>query len=416
MEKINQLLENMQLQLNNQTIILAVSTGIDSMVLLDLVQQLNNVKVIVCHVNHHRRDQSNEEQQYITNYCKEKNLKCYIEELYFEDTKNFQETARNKRYQFFERILKLENAKYLLTAHHATDNLETILMRLIKSSSHKGYAGIEQLQQIKDYYIYRPLLKLTKHDIYNYQQSKNIKYYNDESNDHDDYLRNRIRHNIIPEMEKENPSLYKAIEIYQEHILETNKMLFQEINSFINNEVSTQNNIISFKIDTFLNLSDYLKEQVLFEILKKHNLSKTLIEELIDQIKTTKSTIINNISNDLTMIKEYGFIKFGKCCVSKDINLTIEKEGTYFVDDKTKIIVDKNICYFETENMKMCYNIKDLPVTIRTRLDGDKIIINGKLKNLSDYLTNNKVSHFVRQNLLVLTNNLNQVIYLIEKK
>ena len=69
MERINQLLENMQLQLNNQTIILAVSTGIDSMVLLDLVQQLNNVKVIVCHVNHHRRDQSNEEQQYITKYC-----------------------------------------------------------------------------------------------------------------------------------------------------------------------------------------------------------------------------------------------------------------------------------------------------------------------------------------------------------
>ena len=64
----------------------------------------------------------------------------------------------------------------------------------------------------------------------------------------------------------------------------------------------------------------------------------------------------------------------------------------------------------------MCYNIKDLPVTIRTRQEGDKILINGKLKNLSDYLTNQKVSHFIRQNLLVLTNSLNQVINLIEKK
>ena len=416
MEKINQLLDNMQLQLNNQTIILAVSTGIDSMVLLDLVQQLRNVKVIVCHVNHHRREQSNEEQQYITKYCKENNLKCYVEELYFEDTKNFQEAARIKRYQFFEKILKLEHAKYLLTAHHATDNLETILIRLIKSSSHKGYAGIEQLQQIDDYYIYRPLLKLTKQDIYNYQQTKQIRYYNDESNDHDDYLRNRIRHNIIPEMEKENPSLYKAIEIYQQHILETNKMLFEQINCFINNEVSAQNNIIGFTLDSFLQLSDYLKEQVLFEILKKYNLSKTLIEELIDQIKTTKTTIINNISSELTMIKEYGLIKFGKVFINKEFSFTIEKEGTYFIENNIKIIVDKNICYFETENMKMCYNIEDLPITIRTRKDGDKLLINGKLKNLSDYFTNNKVSHFVRQNLLVLTNNLDQIIYLIEMK
>lgn len=412
----NNLLQEIQTQLNNQTIVLAVSTGIDSMVMLDLIQKVNNVKIIVAHVNHHRRNQSDEEQQYIINYCKNFKIKCYVEELFFEDTKNFQETARIKRYEFFERIITQENANYLLTAHHATDNLETILIRLIKSSSHKGYAGIEQLQKHNNYYIYRPLLKLTKQDIYDYQKEYNIKFYNDESNDHDDYLRNRIRHNIIPEMEKENPSLYKAIEIYQEHMLETNKILFEQINSFINNEVSAQNNIISFKQDSFLLLSDYLQEQVLFEIIKKYNLSKTLIEELITQIKTNKSTIINNISNELTMIKEYGLIKFGKVSKIKDICLVIEKDGTYFINDNIKIIMDKNICYFETENCKMCYNIKDLPVTIRTRQDGDKILINGQLKNLSDYLTNQKISHFVRKKLLVLTNSLNQVIYLIEEK
>ena len=68
------------------------------------------------------------------------------------------------------------------------------------------------------------------------------------------------------------------------------------------------------------------------------------------------------------------------------------------------------------KNNKMCYNVKDLPITIRTRKDGDKILINNKLKNLSDYLTNQKVSHFVREALLVVTNNLNQVIYLIKKE
>ncbi len=416
MNSINLLLKNMQQQLNNQTVVLAISTGIDSMVLLDIVQKLKNVKIVVAHVNHHRREQSNEEQEFILKYCENNNIKCFVEELYFNDTKNFQEAARIKRYQFFEKVIKMEQAQYLLTAHHAVDNLETILIRLIKSSSHKGYAGIEKIQKHNDYYIYRPLLNLTKQDIYDYQKQNNIKFFNDESNDQDDYLRNRIRHNIIPEMEKENPSLYKAIEIYQQHILETNKLLFEKINSFINNEVLAQNNIISFKQQSFLELSNYLQEQVLFEILKKYNLSKTLIEELIDQIKSNKNTIINNISTNLTMIKEYGYIKFGKLSKIDSFSLTISTDGTYFLPNNTKIIVDKNISYFETENNKMCYNIKDLPITIRTRVDGDKILVNNKLKNLSDYLTNNKISHFVRESLLVVTNNLNQVIYLIEMK
>lgn len=412
----NNLLNLMQEQLNNQTIVVCVSTGIDSMVLLDIVQKLQNVKIVVAHVNHHKREQSNEEQAYIVEYCKNNNLKCYVEELHFNETKNFQEAARIKRYQFFEKVIKNEQAQYLLTAHHAVDNLETILIRLIKSSSHKGYAGIEKLQKHNDYYIYRPLINLTKQDIYDYQKQNNIKFFNDESNDQDDYLRNRIRHNIIPEMEKENPSLYKAIEIYQQHILETNKLLFEKINSFINNEVLTQNNIISFKTETFNNLSNYLQEQILFEILKKYSLSKTLVEELIEQIKSNKNTIINNISKELTMVKEYGYIKFGKLLKIDDFSLTINDIGTYILPNDFKIIVDKNICYFETENNKMCYNVKDLPITIRTRKDGDKILINNQLKNLSDYLTNQKVSHFVREALLVVTNNLNQVIYLIKKE
>ena len=81
----NNLLQEIQTQLNNQTIVLAVSTGIDSMVMLDLIQKVNNVKIIVAHVNHHRRNQSDEEQQYIINYCKNFNIKCYVEELFFED-------------------------------------------------------------------------------------------------------------------------------------------------------------------------------------------------------------------------------------------------------------------------------------------------------------------------------------------
>ena len=416
MSNFNQIITNIQKELNNSTVVVAVSTGIDSMVLLDLLLKLNNVKVIVAHVNHHKRTQSDEEQNFIEKFCCERNIKCYVKELFFESSANFQESARIKRYEFFEEVLKKETAKYLLTAHHATDNLETILIRLIKSTSHKGYAGIEKLQKKGDYIIYRPLLDVSKKDIREYQKEQNIKYFNDESNDQDDYLRNRIRHNIIPEMEKENPSLYKAIEIYQEHILETNKLLFKEINSFIKEEVLVQNNIISFKEESILKYNNYLQEQILFEILKKYSLSKILIEELIDQIKSSKNKIINTVTKELTMIKEYGYIKFGKLSKIDEFSLKVETTGQYKLPNDITLVVDKNICYFETENNKLCYNIKDLPLYIRTRKEGDKILVNGKLKNLSDYLTNKKISHFIRESILVVTNELNQVIDIIEIK
>jgi tRNA(Ile)-lysidine synthetase-like protein len=80
-----------------------------------------------------------------------------------------------------------------------------------------------------------------------------------------------------------------------------------------------------------------------------------------------------------------------------------------------KILIDKNICYFETEKGKMCYNIYALPITIRNRKDGDKILVKNKLRNLSDFLTNNKVSHFERNNSLVIVDQEGRVINLIKK-
>ena len=80
--------------------------------------------------------------------------------------------------------------------------------------------------------------------------------------------------------------------------------------------------------------------------------------KLIEQIKSNKNTIINNVSKELTMVKEYGYIKFGKLLKIDDFSLTINDIGTYILPNDFKIIVDKNICYFETENNKMCYNVK----------------------------------------------------------
>ena len=185
-------------QLNNKTIVLACSTGIDSMVLLNLLlNYTKNSKIIISHINHQKRTQSTLEEEYIKKYCLEKGLKCYVKVLPHYEESNFQEWARDQRYQFFDEIMEKENADYLITAHHADDNLETIIMRLLKSSSLKGYAGIEELTKKENYYIFRPLLENSKKEIMEYAVKNNIFYYQDDSNYSDDYTRNRIRKYII---------------------------------------------------------------------------------------------------------------------------------------------------------------------------------------------------------------------------
>ena len=119
--------------------------------------------------------------------------------------------------------MKIENADYLITAHHADDNLETIIMRLLKSSSLKGYAGIEELINKDNYYIFRPLLENSKAEIIEYAEKNNIFYYQDDSNYSDDYTRNRIRKYITPILLEENPNLYEAISYYNKTILSANE-------------------------------------------------------------------------------------------------------------------------------------------------------------------------------------------------
>lgn len=395
-------------QLNNKTIVLACSTGIDSMVLLNLLlNYTKNSKIIISHINHQKRTQSTLEEEYIKKYCLEKGLKCYVKVLPHYEESNFQEWARDQRYQFFDEIMEKENADYLITAHHADDNLETIIMRLLKSSSLKGYAGIEELTKKENYYIFRPLLENSKKEIMEYAVKNNIFYYQDDSNYSDDYTRNRIRKYITPILLEENPNLYEAISYYNKTILSANELLEKEKVSFIKNHVLVKNNnneiLIQFKIDEYLKLTEYLQVQILFRILRKFNLSKTCIDDIIKQIKSDKNKIISKINLELTMIKEYGYIQFVNFDISeKNFYLEITEAGTYDLLDNNKLIVHKNCCYFNTNKGNLWYNIKGLPIIIRTRKNGDKIKTKVGTISVSDYLTNKKVPSLERRNILLL--------------
>ena len=422
---MNNIVLNIKNKIKDDKVIVACSTGVDSCVLLNLcLNALSKEQIIVAHVNHGVREKSKEEEEYINSFCKTNDLVLEVEHLCFDSASNFESVARKKRYAFFENVAAKYQVKYLMLAHHANDNLETMLMRFIKQSSLKGYAGIEEESFYKNLILYRPLLKVSRLEIEEYANNNGIKYFNDESNSEYDYLRNRIRLDIVPLLMKENPNLIEAVNYYNESLLGAAKLLEDFVNDFIKSNVVITEDCFKLKCEKVLSLNDYLIKEVLFSLLKPYGLSIYLINEIIKVLKTSKQRVVNKLMDNLILVKEYGNCIFIKKDI-KELNFSVKISdyGTYDLINNTKLIVDKNNCYFTTGNHVVCYNSISMPFVIRTRRDGDKIIrkrldkVTGEVsfykQKVSDVLTNKKVSYLDRVNTLVITNEFDDVLIIL---
>lgn len=204
---------------SSQTAVVAVSTGVDSMVLLELMQQLPTgvrPRLVVAHVNHRLRQQSGVEEQFISDYCHERHIQLAITHWSVADhPKNGVEAAaRRFRYQFFAQVMRQYHASFLLTAHHADDQAETVIMKLVRGGQLSQLQGILPEQPFEGGQLVRPLLDFNKAQIRSYAVQQRLTWYEDETNQADDVFRNRIRHQLIPVLKQENPAFLDHVQQY----------------------------------------------------------------------------------------------------------------------------------------------------------------------------------------------------------
>jgi tRNA(Ile)-lysidine synthase len=201
-------LEELGLQPAADRLLLAVSGGLDSMVMLHLFATCG-FSVGVAHVNFQLRGaESDEDEEFVKTWCEEHNIPFYVQRFqtnnYATERKlSIQMAARELRYAWFEELLENEGFRYVATAHHLNDSLETVLINMARGSGIEGMAGIP----LKSGNRLRPLLFASKSEIENYAADESIAWREDSSNLTDDYQRNFIRHQVIPALKKVNPSL-----------------------------------------------------------------------------------------------------------------------------------------------------------------------------------------------------------------
>ena len=415
MEKVLLYLEN--LLKNNDCIVVATSGGPDSMCLLHLLCELKDklsLKLIVAHVNHKLRRESEEEALFVREVCLENNLIYeYMEILEYNDD-NLENDARIKRYEFFAKLVKKYHAKYLMTAHHGDDLMETILMRLTRGSSLKGYSGFKKELKEENYTIIRPLITETKKDIETYMNIHNYKYYIDKSNFSEKYTRNRYRMHVLPFLKKEDPKVHHKFLKFSEELMEANTFIESYIKELIS-KISDKNGI---KIDELIKLDKFLLKKVV-----EYTLSQIYIDDLflindkhtnliIGLIKSDKSNNKVNLPNNWQAIKSYNYYKIDK--------INKEDDYEYILEDKLILPNHMVIKKVKEKNDKSNYvirlNSKDikLPIIVRSRLIGDKMEVKnlGGTKKIKDIYIDEKIPLEKRNEIPIVTDSNNTILWL----
>ncbi len=412
--KVQQFVKQKELLQSGQKIIAAVSGGIDSMVMLDLLVQLRQLwklEIVVAHVNFQLRGkESDGDELFVQKIAKAHGLPFYSQHT---DTKTIaqkqkrsvQETAREIRYSFFDTLKKSLQADLVATAHHANDNAETMLINLLRGSGIDGLAGIPPRRSC----IIRPLLSVTRNEIVQYAKAMNVKFRNDSSNAKDDYTRNFLRNSIIPHLEERiNPSLTETLlnesDLFRDAAQFTGRMTTAAYADCVSGS--------TINVKRFTSHDPFLQQSIIHRLLKELGSEPafTSISAVVELAQMQKGSIVQ-ISKQLIAERIAEKIEIRKKKERDGFFFIIEKAGKLKTEHFT-ITVKKSeppdnkrhrnasIEYVDAASVKF-------PLIVRSWRAGDSFIplgMKGK-KKLSDFFGEQKLATEEKHSIPIIESN-----------
>ncbi len=401
-------LENLIEFPENQTYLLAVSGGADSMVLA-FIFKLSGLRFQVAHINYRLRgEDSYSDQKTVEDFCHQQHIKFNLYEVSAEDKKpdnSIQLWARELRYRFFREIQERENLEFLVTAHHLNDQLETFIIHLSKASGIRGLSGIPSHENK----ILRPLLHFSKQEIYDFAKENNVQYREDLSNKKSDYLRNKIRNEMVPKLLETNNHFLENFKKSLSYLNQTKDFIKQQIEQIeISMSISNHENKVLDREKLSLE-SDFIQ----FEILTKYGFHKQ--DEIIKIFKSETGSSF--FSKDYQLIINRNQLIFNPLDQKKEnkeeITLTYgvdlnQKSFEINISDSISTIKEINKTFqwdFDAEKLTF-------PLKLRRKEEGDVFYpagFSGK-KKVSKFFKDEKLSILAKQKIWLLTDGNNSVL------
>lgn len=396
----------------SKKLLLAVSGGIDSMVLLDLMQK-SKLNISVAHCNFCLRgEESDEDERFVTDYCKEKSIPIYVKQfdtqkIAYQNKQSIQIAARELRYQWFFELKNEYGFDFIAIAHHLDDSLETFFINLSRGTGIEGLTGIRENEN-----IIRPLLDFSRKEIEHYAKQNDIKWREDSSNYSDKYLRNTIRHNIVPLFKELNGDFLNSFSKTINYLQEVQAFSDEAVGEILNKLLLQENDFIVLKINKLKKYKNY--KFILYKWLSKYGFTAwndvyNLTEAQSGKFIETENLRLLKNRDELILYKKNN-VTSGEFLIFEDkitypIKLYFSEES--HVTDTTSgnvIFVDKNVLKF--------------PLILRKYKEGEYFYpfgMQGKKKKISKFFKDEKLSVLDKENTWVLYSG-NQVVWIVGQR
>ena len=386
----------------------AVSGGIDSVVMLNLLNEMN-YECVVAHCNFKLRgEESDSDEQFVREMCAKMFVPCFVNTF---DTHNYadengisiQMAARKLRYDWFYELAEKENCTYIALAHNSDDQVETAILNIVRGTGIRGVSGMKPLLGK----LFRPLIEVSRADIEQISTENNIPYHNDSTNATTKYARNKVRHLVLPLLEEINPSAKENILRSVSYFADTENIMNDYVAKIKEQSVSDDGNVVRIDVETVKNTA--APATVLFELLVGENIPKSLAGEAVCLL--TAQTGRKCSLDGFELARNRNYIELRKnvnaATDSKFIINTIGDLKKYgfdisfaYCDDDFVYERDSKIAYLDAKKLKF-------PMQLRKWQFGDKFIPLGMKgsRKLSDFLKDEKLSQADKANVLVLESN-----------
>lgn len=379
------------------SIIVGCSGGPDSMALLSLMIEIRkkvDIQIVCAHVNHNVRRESEFEKNFVFEFCQNNHIVFeYIKfDNYTDD--NFESEARTRRYNYFSDVVKKYNAKYLLTAHHGDDLIETILMRIVRGSTLRGYSGFSRVVDKGSYKILRPLIHMTKDDIISYNKKHKIKYVIDKTNYSDMHTRNRYRKYMLPYLKKEDSSVHDKFYKFSKTLISYNDYIDSVVSKKMK-EVYSQNVLI---VDKFLKLDKIIGMKIIYNLLENIYQDNLILvtdhhaDLIYNLISSSKPNLSIHLPNNISAVKSYN--NFMLIFNRVDINgYEIQFDEFMNLPNGKNIQKVKKTSFNDNNVIRLNSADICLPLYVRNRCNGDKIYLKGMngSKKIKDIFIDSKI-------------------------
>lgn len=401
-EQIQQYIIQHQLLSGEKPVVVGISGGADSVALLHILVSLG-YKCIAAHCNFNLRgDESFRDEQFTIDFTKR--LQVPLCKISFETNKYAQENrlsvemaARELRYRWFEELLNTYDADAVAVAHHRDDSVETLLINLTRGSGLTGLTGIKP----KNGNVVRPLLCVSREDIYAYIENNGLEYVTDSSNSSDIYTRNFIRLKVIPLLEEINPSVKASLARTANHLYDASLIYNHSIEEA--RKVIIQNNRLSISVL----LSFPAPATILYEMLKPYGFSRTVCESIFTVLEKDSGKIFYSSTHRLLKDRSDLLIDVLSGEDNRAYLINLEDDNVDLpVELKPEIVVikedyqiekDKKFAYFDFDKLSF-------PLVLRHWQEGDWFVpfgMKGK-KKISDYFNDKKFSLFDKEKTWLL--------------